>query len=45
MRHQVEAYRAAGMDGFLAKPLDIADLFKTIQSVADGEPLSSAMAA
>jgi signal transduction histidine kinase/CheY-like chemotaxis protein len=45
MRHQVEAYRAAGMDGFLAKPLDIAALFKTIQSVADGEPLSSAMAA
>ena len=45
MRHQVEAYRAAGMDGFLAKPLEIAALFRTIQSVADGEPLSSPLAA
>jgi len=45
MRHQVEAYRAAGMDGILAKPLDIAALFKTIQSVADGEPLSNPLAA
>jgi signal transduction histidine kinase/CheY-like chemotaxis protein len=45
MRHQVEAYRAAGMDGILAKPLEIAALFRTIQSVADGEPLSIAIAA
>ena len=45
MRHQVEAYRAAGMDGFLAKPLEIAALFRTIQSVADGEPLSNPLAA
>jgi signal transduction histidine kinase/CheY-like chemotaxis protein len=45
MRHQVDAYRAAGMDGFLAKPLEIAALFKTIQSVADGEPLSNPLAA
>jgi len=45
MRHQMEAYRAAGMDGFLAKPLDIGALFKTIQSVADGEPLSNPLAA
>jgi signal transduction histidine kinase/CheY-like chemotaxis protein len=45
MRHQVEAYRAAGMDGILAKPLEIAALFKTIQSVVDGEPLSSPLAA
>jgi len=40
MSHQVEAYRAAGMNGFLAKPLEIAALFKAIQSVANGEPLS-----
>ncbi len=45
MSHQVAAYRAAGMDGFLAKPLDIAALFRTIQSVAEGEPLSSPLAA
>jgi len=45
MRHQVEAYRAAGMDGILAKPLEIAALFKTIQAVADGEPLSNPLAA
>jgi signal transduction histidine kinase/ActR/RegA family two-component response regulator len=45
MRHQVEAYRAAGMNGILAKPLEIAALFKTIQSVADGEPLSNPLAA
>jgi CheY-like chemotaxis protein len=43
MSHQVAAYRAAGMDGFLAKPLEIAALFRTIQSVADGEPLSGPM--
>ena len=45
MSHQVAAYRAAGMNGFLAKPLDIAALFKTIQSVAEGEPLPNPMAA
>ena len=41
----MDAYRAAGMDGFLAKPLEIAALFKTIQLVADGEPLSNPIAA
>ena len=45
MSHQVAAYRAAGMDGFLAKPLEIAALFKTIQSVAEGAPLPNPMAA
>ena len=39
MSHQVEGYRDAGMNGFLAKPIDIRQLFQTIQSVVDaGEP-------
>jgi len=45
MRHHVDAYRAAGMNGFLAKPLDVAALFKTIQSIADGQPLPNSAAA
>ena len=33
MIHQVEAYRAAGMTGFLAKPISIADLFAAMSAV------------
>ena len=33
MIHQVEAYRAAGMTGFLAKPISIADLFAALSAV------------
>ena len=34
MSHQVGEYLAAGMDGFLAKPIEIAKLYEAIQSVA-----------
>ena len=30
MAHQVEAYLAAGMDGFIAKPIEIVRLFEVI---------------
>jgi PAS domain S-box-containing protein len=33
MSHQVEAYRAVGMDAFVAKPIEIAALFQAIQDV------------
>jgi signal transduction histidine kinase/AmiR/NasT family two-component response regulator len=35
MSHQVESYRAAGMNGFLAKPIEIRQLFQTLQSIVD----------
>ena len=45
MNHQVQEYRAAGMTGFLAKPISIADLFttlselsKTVRTKAQAEP-------
>jgi signal transduction histidine kinase/ActR/RegA family two-component response regulator len=34
MTHQVEAYRAAGMTGFLAKPINISDLFSALSEVS-----------
>jgi CheY-like chemotaxis protein len=34
MRHQTEAYREAGMDGFVAKPIDVAELFAAIAGIA-----------
>jgi signal transduction histidine kinase/CheY-like chemotaxis protein len=37
MDHQVEAYLAAGMNGFVAKPIQIAQLFDAIAAVAQGE--------
>jgi CheY-like chemotaxis protein/anti-sigma regulatory factor (Ser/Thr protein kinase) len=33
MAHQVEAYRAVGMDAFVAKPIEVATLFAAIQQV------------
>lgn len=33
MRHQVEAYLDAGMDGHVAKPLDAADLYAALEAV------------
>jgi len=45
MSHQVEAYRVAGMNGFLAKPIEVAELFRTIQRVADGVGSEEAAAA
>ena len=41
MDHQVEAYLAAGMDGFVAKPIQIAQLFEAIAAVAQGEAETS----
>jgi CheY-like chemotaxis protein len=32
MRHQVEAYLAAGMDGFVAKPIEAEKLFDAIRT-------------
>jgi PAS domain S-box-containing protein len=32
MAHQVDAYRAAGMDGFVAKPIAVGELFAAIQA-------------
>jgi CheY-like chemotaxis protein len=34
MSHQVEQYLAAGMDGFVAKPIEIAKLYEAIQLAA-----------
>jgi CheY-like chemotaxis protein len=39
MTHQIETYLAEGMDGFVAKPIAIGDLYATIErclGVADG---------
>ena len=33
MTHQVEAYRAAGMTGFVAKPINVAELFLAVFNV------------
>jgi signal transduction histidine kinase len=37
MRHQVEGYYAAGMTGFVAKPVSMAGLFSAIERAAAGE--------
>ena len=41
MAHQVEQYRAAGMDGHVAKPIEAADLFAAL-SRATAMPTSEA---
>ncbi|OXE35541.1 MAG: hypothetical protein CGW95_13235 [Phenylobacterium zucineum] len=33
MTHQIEAYIAAGMDGVVAKPIEVANLFESIEAV------------
>jgi signal transduction histidine kinase/NO-binding membrane sensor protein with MHYT domain/CheY-like chemotaxis protein len=39
MRHQIEEYLQAGMDGFVAKPIEAAKLFEAIQAaLAAAEP-------
>jgi CheY-like chemotaxis protein len=38
MSHQVEEYTAAGMDGFVAKPIDVASLFAAIEAVLAPAP-------
>ena len=35
MAHQIAEYRAAGMDGFVAKPIDIEKLFAAIEAAMD----------
>jgi len=40
MAHQVASYRAAGMDGHLAKPIEIARLFEVVQAAAATEAVS-----
>jgi CheY-like chemotaxis protein len=32
MAHQLEAYRAAGMDAVVTKPIDVAKLFEALQT-------------
>jgi len=43
MAHQIEEYRAAGMDAFVAKPIDVAELLAALQAAVD--PASDAAAA
>lgn len=37
MSHQVAGYLEAGMDGHLAKPIEIARLFEVVQTIAAAE--------
>jgi two-component system, sensor histidine kinase len=39
MRHQIEAYLAAGMTAHVAKPIDAAQLYRTISEVLDSAAL------
>jgi signal transduction histidine kinase/FixJ family two-component response regulator len=36
MAHQRDEYAAAGMDGFIAKPIQVAQLFDVLQAAVDG---------
>ncbi len=38
MQHQVEAYRAAGMGGFVSKPINISRLFKAMTDAVNDRP-------
>jgi signal transduction histidine kinase len=38
LAHQTAEYFAAGMDGFVAKPIDIANLYATLKAVAERSP-------
>jgi signal transduction histidine kinase/ActR/RegA family two-component response regulator len=45
MAHQVAEYAANGMDGFVAKPIDISQLFSAIERALDGpQPMQQAVA-
>jgi CheY-like chemotaxis protein len=35
MNHQVAEYLAAGMDGHVAKPIDVAKLFQALQAAIE----------
>ncbi|HRD46537.1 MAG TPA: ATP-binding protein [Caulobacter sp.] len=41
MAHQVAGYLAAGMDGHLAKPIEVARLFEVVQAAALGEAVAA----
>ena len=47
MHHQVDAYLAAGMTAHVAKPIDVASLYRTIDEIAaaSAEPAPAAVAA
>jgi len=45
MAHQVAEYRAAGMDGFVAKPIEIGKLFAVLQEVLGAADPDAAAAA
>ncbi len=38
MAHQVREYRAADMDGFVAKPIEIGKLFDAMEMVLNTQP-------
>jgi len=42
MSHQADAYRAAGMDGVVAKPIEVSQLFAALQKMLDGSPTEAA---
>ena len=42
LAHQVEEYEAAGMDGHVAKPIEIARLFEAISTALAAEPQATA---
>ena len=44
MRHQTDSYLAAGMNAFVAKPIEVAQLFEAINSAVQIEPGGRAVA-
>jgi len=45
MSHQIAEYRAAGMDGFIAKPIEVAALFASLEAaLAPARPAKTAVA-
>jgi signal transduction histidine kinase/AmiR/NasT family two-component response regulator len=42
MSHQIEGYRLAGMDGVLAKPIEVARLYETLASASAPAPEAAA---